>query len=319
MRASLLVVLLVATGCGAPPGGGAVGGTKGPSTVTRPLAAPPTLDPNSDPPPPPGAFREPPAPPPPAPPPGQPAAGEAPTCPPGMIGLIGGAARLGETDPAQLARYGPNTVVPESDYSLSPFCVDRWPVPGPEGAPWPTDGLDKPGVRDGVEPMLWAHGRRLCTVAELMYAAAGPEGWRFPWGDTHRADLCDDKDEAPDPMGTFAGCVSPRGLREIQVRSTWARLDPTTLAALTTSGASLQPGFDDSYAVWGGLVRGDTYYAPTNFGVHFHQAHIAGFNDDGLRTCAWSGAVSDAQQASWEQALGRVRESRLLSRLTPPG
>lgn len=268
-------------------------------------------------PPPPGAVTEITPPPLPAPPPPL-VAGATPSCPDGMLALTGGPATLGESDPRMLSKHGPNTVVPRGDYAITPFCIDAWPLPGPAGAPWPTDGLSKPQVRDRVEPMLWRVGRRLCTVSELMFASGGSAGQRYPWGESHRDDLCDPKDEAPDPMGTYAKCVSPSGAHEFQVRSTWARLDSTTLRAITAAGAGTQPGFDGGYTVWGGLVRSDTYYAPTNFGVHFHQDDAPAFNDDGLRTCAWSGTVTPELEAQWQKTLDGLRESLLLDGLTPP-
>lgn len=235
-----------------------------------------------------------------------------PTCPPGMIGIQTGPAELGEADGALAAKYTPNTVVPRSVYSVPAFCIDRYPLPGRQGDAWPTDGLNKKQVREQVEPWLHRHDRRLCTVAELMRAAGGPLGQRYPWGDDPSAEICDIKDDAPDAMGTFAGCVSPDGLRDLQVRSTWARLDPQTLERMTAAGAADQPGFDGGYAVWGGLVRTDTYYAPTNFGVHFHQDSAPGFSDDGLRTCAWPSAGA---HPDWAGAMDRLRERKRLAGL----
>jgi len=232
-----------------------------------------------------------------------------------MVGIVGGPATLGESDPAMITTYGPNTVVPRGEYTLPAYCIDEWPAPGRAGAAWPTDGLHKRLLRDTVEPLLWAHGRRLCTVAELMRAAGGASGRRYPWGQVRDTTRCDSKDDAPEVMGTYPDCVSPSGVREVQVRSTWARLDATTLAALTEAGAAAQPGFDGGYAVWGGLVRDDTYYAPTNFGVHFHLADAPGFNDDGLRTCAWSGAVSDEQQAGWRALMDSLAASQSFATL----
>ena len=234
-----------------------------------------------------------------------------------MTALRGGAATLGESSGLILAKHTPNTVVPRGRWEIAPFCIDTFPLPGRAGDPWPTDGLNKVQVREQIEPWLWSQGRRLCTVAELMFAAGGSEGLRYPWGDAPRAGVCDPKDEAPDPMGSVATCVSPTGVREFQVRSTWARLDATTLSALTDAGGHTQPGFDGGYTVWGGLVRDDTYYAPTNAGVHFHQDDAPAFNDDGLRTCAWPAPVEPAHEASWAVAMEALRERRTLRGLAP--
>ena len=260
---------------------------------------------------PPPPTAEPPAPPRQPAPPAHPV-GVAPPCPDAMVGIAGGPATLGEGDATRARKYQPNTVVPRGPYDVQGFCIDRFPLPGSAGDAWATDGLGRAAIRDRVEPWLWAQGRRLCTVAELMRAAGGPDGRRYPWGEEHALDVCDARDEAPAVMGSYSGCVSPDGIADLQVRSTWARLDDTTRARLTAAGAHMQPGFDGGYAVWGGLVRDDTYYAPTNFGVHFHQDSAPAFNDDGLRTCAWPGAVTTP---AYTAAVARLRSRRLLGEL----
>ena len=238
------------------------------------------------------------------------------SCPDGMVLVPGGPAELGESDPDLAKPYSPNTVVPRGRYELASYCIDTFPLPGRAGDPWPTSGITPAGIRT-VEAMLHEHGRRLCTVAELMRAAGGAEGLRYPWGDDPAAPpVCDPDDESPQPLGTFAGCASPAGLRDLQVRSTWARLDPVTEAALTKAGAHTQPGFG-GYTVWGGLVRQDTYYAPTNFGVHFHPGGAGSYTDDGLRTCAWPGAPPTESEA-WQRRVERLRRDRSLEGLAAP-
>jgi len=230
-----------------------------------------------------------------------------------MIGIAGGPATLGESDAERSRPYRPNNVVPRAPFAIDGFCIDRFPVPGALEDPWPEDGIAKKQLRETSEPWRWARGRRLCTVAELMRAAGGASGQRYPWGEEVGTPPCDANDEAPEPMGTYAECVSPDGLRDLQVRSTWARLDPTTSGLLAREGADSQPGYDGGYTVGGGLVRDDTYYAPTNFGVHFHDDAAPGFSDDGLRTCAWPGATADL--VGWDAAMTRVRQQRKLAAL----
>lgn len=297
MRFAWPLVLLLAA-CGTPSGTPDPGPDLLPASATE---APPPA-PRADPPPP--AL--------PTPPPSI-AAEVVPRCPEGMLGIAGGPAELGEADVEGSAKYRPNNVVPRGSFALDGFCIDRFPAPGTEGDPWPRDGIAKKQLREQLEPWLWARGRRLCTVAELMRAAGGPTGARYPWGQEPGTAPCDPDDESPKAMGTYADCVSPEGVRDLQVRSTWARLDPRTLALLTDAGAATQPGFDGGYAVWGGLVRTDTYYAPTNFGVHFHDDEAPAFNDDGLRTCAWPGATADP--AGWTAAMTQLRARRSLGAL----
>ncbi len=236
-----------------------------------------------------------------------------PDCPEGMIGVAGGPATLGESDPERARRYRPNNVLLRAPFVIDGFCIDRFPVPGAKGDPWPEDGIGKKQLREHIEPWLWERGRRLCTVAELMRAAGGADGLRYPWGEEAGDPPCDANDDTPEPMGTYESCVSPDGLRDLQVRSTWALLDRTTSGLLLAEGAHTQPGFDGGYVVWGGLVRDDTYYAPTNFGVHFHLDAAPAYSDDGLRTCASPEATPDP--AGWAAAMTRVREQKTLTAL----
>jgi hypothetical protein len=75
------------------------------------------------------------------------------------------------------------------------------------------------------------------------------------------------------------------------VRSSWARAD---------SGAK----GSGELVVVGGLVREDTTYAPTNFGVHGHLiTDPRNFEDDGLRLCAPPGIPNSSQAEAWETFL----------------
>jgi formylglycine-generating enzyme required for sulfatase activity len=80
----------------------------------------------------------------------------------------------------------------------------------------------------------------LCTEAEWVRACEGPGGWRFPYGDEHRASVCNDDrtwrpvdwealarwpdaealEEAArlfqgEPSGARAGCVSAEGVHDL--------------------------------------------------------------------------------------------------------
>ena len=235
------------------------------------------------------------------PPPRPPPAVEGDRCPPNMVLIGAGALQLGETDPENWVAYRPNTLVLARSYTLRAYCIDRLPLPGRAGAPWPRTGITRNEI-EAVEQSLWRHGRRLCSVAELLRAAAGPGNSRFPWTPAPTPP-CDPSDDAPAPLGTHQGCVTSEGVRDFGVRSSWARMDPITHAMLIEEGAGTQPGFDADYVVWGGLVRTDTYYPPTNFSVHFHDPGGGGI-DDALRSCSWL-RTSDGDE-EWRSLMDRM-------------
>jgi hypothetical protein len=210
-------------------------------------------------------------------------------CPSGMIALAGGSYVLGEGDPSWLARF-PDGQVAQQAWDISSFCVAKYPFPGaPYG--WFPDGLvlsDLPLLERALQPT----GRRLCRVSELLFAASGPENWRYPYDRSTRAPrACDPKDPAPDPFGSFSSCVSPTGVHDFMVRSSWGR-------------STDQDKLEATFVVVGGLVREDTVYAPTNFGVHEHKlTDPRNFEDDGIRLCANPGSFSPAQDRAWSEFL----------------
>ena len=73
------------------------------------------------------------------------------------------------------------------------------------------------------------------------------------------------------------------------VRSSWGR-------------STAQDELEAPFVVVGGLVREDTVYAPTNFGVHEHKlTDPRNFEDDGIRLCADPGGVTSAQERAWNK------------------
>lgn len=222
-------------------------------------------------------------------------------CPSGMVYLPQNRVHLGEWDVGLLETYA-GTVIPDEFYSTDPFCIATFPMPGAEGAAWPTDGLSLDQLPD-VEAALDTYGRRLCTVPELLLASAGEDNWRHPYDPEERSStVCEPDDFNPSPLGAYQACESPMGVRDFEVRSTWALLDELTLASLDEVWGGTIPG-DAVYAVWGGTSRADTYYAPSNFGVHFHGAGEDPYTDDALRVCADPGGSTQDQDAAWSASM----------------
>jgi hypothetical protein len=220
-------------------------------------------------------------------------------CPPDFIEIDGGSVELGETDAKQLAQYGPNDLIAQHLLDLKGYCIARWPAPGVRGASWPDDGLSA-SVVELLEEEIARFGVRLCSVSELLFASAGPDNARLP-STAHGSKAaagCETNDQSPRPLGSFPDCASVFGVEDFRVRSSWARLDAQMAAALSAQREALTPAAG-GLAIWGGTPRPDTYYAPNNFGVHFHGDDPAAYLDDSVRFCADPGLMSSPQAAAY--------------------
>ncbi len=222
-------------------------------------------------------------------------------CPLGMVEIAAATLELGEDDAGYAEPYL-GQVVLAREMTLDAFCVDAFPFPG-EGRAWTSDALDWDGVM-AFQVAISAYGRRLCTVAELMHAAAGPENWRYPYDRLDFRDgKCEPGDVTPgDPIGSYPDCVSPYGVRDFMVRSTWAVLDDQAgedIRAFYMSDSGLLIPGGGEYAVWGGSASQNTFYAPNNYGLHFYGPGDPGYINESVRTCAGLGRGSDADDAAW--------------------
>jgi len=227
-------------------------------------------------------------------------------CPNGMTEVAAATVDLGETDTELLETYF-GSAIPLQRTTLGDYCIGTFPLPGFAGQDWTTDGLAVQQLEQ-VETLLAAHNRRLCTTAELLYGAAGPENWRHPYAAEQRDDTaCDPDDQNPSPLGTFPGCESPLGLRDFEVRSSWSVLDETTASGLYEAWPSGFPG-GGRYAAYGATSDAATYYAPTNFSVHFHGDGEDPYTNNGLRVCADVDRVDSAVEADWTASITTLRE-----------
>jgi formylglycine-generating enzyme required for sulfatase activity len=102
-----------------------------------------------------------------------------------------------------------------------PYCVDRYEAaleregPGQQRAPWPgnqpvddgagdmvavsREGQKPQGYISGAQAALACEhaGKRLCTPSEWKTACRGPDHTRYPYGDTRRAQVCNDRFDKP--------------------------------------------------------------------------------------------------------------------------
>jgi len=221
------------------------------------------------------------------------------SCPPGMTLLPAvQAVSLGEDDPKVARECGcmPHMMLAR-EFSVDAFCIATHPFPG-EGQPWPTrapGGLLNYGKARKIGEKLAEYDRRLCSYAEVLYASAGSENRRFPWGDEYEL-LCEPNYQKPKaPIGGHAGCRTPEGVFDLGARATWVTLDPETRAALE---AQFEAELEDGELVVSGMhgPDGEGFAAPNNYGVHAHVISIGSFDvgrypgdlwlDAGLRVCA---------------------------------
>lgn len=231
-------------------------------------------------------------------------------CPAGMIEIEGGRHSLGERNPTTAADFA-GTIIPVTPVRLEPYCVDRFPLPGGEGDSWPQDGLSWDQVAQ-LESLLPRYGRRLCSVSELLLAAAGPDNWRLPYHPSaYEEGICDIEGNTPSPLGTYPDCRSPFGVRDFMVRSSWATFDPFAYGAVRPQWDNDFPG-EGLYAIYGGTAAQDTFFAPSNYGVHLYGPGDGAYTTDGLRTCAAVGTPDPAVDEAWSTLMdGLARNGSL--------
>lgn len=196
-----------------------------------------------------------------------------PDCPLDMVRIDGGTFTLGEPPPTP----GLDTlVIVEQELTVESFCIASHPFPG-EGRAWPLDGLAA-GQVGAWDAVAREHGRRSCTVAELLLAASGPRN-RAQAQDPSR---CEPNDHKPGRIGVFPDCHTPQGVHDLGVRSTWGAI------------GELQDQFPRyvGWASWGRTSREDTFYPATNRAIHAHAVDEPEYIDDGWRSCSDVGAPS---------------------------
>jgi len=225
-----------------------------------------------------------------------------------MIQVDGRHIIAGEWDSDEIDFYAPN-IIAEATWELGDFCMDAYPWPGVEGEGWMPDGLNWDRVIE-LESTLSVVGLRLCTIGELLYGAAGPENWRYPYlSSDFEEETCDPEDHTPLSMGTYSDCLSSTGFRDFGIRSSWARLDAQSLEVLAGGDPEALPEGDGSYGIYGGTSRQDTFHAPSNFGIHYYGPGNQAYVTDDFRACAdlWE----DAPDSQTERKIRVLRDGFL--------
>lgn len=235
-------------------------------------------------------------------------------CPDGMVEVPATTADLGETLSQNITLYEATTI-PQITVSTSGYCVDRYPLPGREGAAWPPDGLGHDQVAT-LEAALPAWGRRLCTVSELMMAGTGPDNWRYPYDPANHIDgACDPESSTPLALGTYPDCRSPLGVRDLNVKSSWGTLDAAVKAVIEPYYIEWEqemPG-GGAYGVWGGTSQQNTFHSPDNYGIHFYGPGDPSYPTDGIRVCANVGKLDEATEAAWATQMDAIESAGTLA------
>ncbi|RME56961.1 MAG: hypothetical protein D6795_00325, partial [Deltaproteobacteria bacterium] len=109
-----------------------------------------------------------------------------PPCPEDMVFIPAGSFPVGSRENDKLRNFQD---LPFGEATTAAFCIDRYEFPNKVGNIPRTDVTWQEAIR--VCKVL---GRRLCTEEEWERACKGPEGTRFPYGDTWDPQRCNTED-----------------------------------------------------------------------------------------------------------------------------
>ena len=206
---------------------------------------------------------------------------------------------------AKVAPPAASPTCPDDMVTLSAFCIDRYEAPNVAG--------DQPfSLRTASDGEQWcgARGKRLCSEGEWLRACQGPHGWRYPYGNEHRASACnDDRPWIPvswqalarwpaseavaeagrlfqaDVSGARSECVSEEGVYDLTGNvAEWVRRDDP----------APRPGYDH---VLKGCYWAGCYHEPQPNCAFRNSAHPSSFRtyEAGFRCCrGLEGATASA-------------------------
>jgi len=203
--------------------------------------------------------------------------------PEGMVYVLGGVIRIGRDD-------GDKNEIPAHVETVKPFFIDRTEVTNAEylrfieatgyaappswnGSSFP-EGADAFPVtdvtwEDATAYATWA-GKRLPSEVEWEFAARGPEGRLYPWGDKFRPDAANISSRAGEkrqlsPVGQYAGGASVFGVVDL-VGNAW-EWTSTDFAAYPGGRVDARPGYSNLKVIRGGSYESTPQYATATYRV----------------------------------------------------
>ncbi len=202
---------------------------------------------------------------------------------------------------------------------IEPYCMGEFPFPGEGYTLVPSDeDPDNHKLSYGdvarINKAVEAYGLRLCTMAETLWAAGGPDNLQFTYGNKRVDDLCGADGDADggsepgysDPIGSHTECESWAGIRDIGTRGVWQWLDDQSREALNTHIRMEEVPWASNTCWWGHeftelddameIVVGGTYASQIdensgelvtglntsgdNWGWHHHLYPVGAFYDE---------------------------------------
>lgn len=203
--------------------------------------------------------------------------------PEGMVYVLGGVLRVGRDE-------GDKNEMPAHVETVKPFFIDRTEVTnadylkfieatGYEAPPsWKggrfADGADNLPVTDVTWEDATAYatwiGKRLPTEVEWEFAARGPEGRLYPWGDTFQPEAANISAKAGEkkqfaPVGQFAGGASIFGALDMAGNAwEWTASD---FAAYPGGKVDARPGYRNLKVIRGGSFESEPKFATATYRV----------------------------------------------------
>jgi serine/threonine protein kinase/formylglycine-generating enzyme required for sulfatase activity len=167
------------------------------------------------------------------------------TCPKGMVFVDGGSFTMGSDAADPMRNFGEANA---ATTSVQSFCIDYYEQPNGKDS-LPTVNVTWAAAKAGCEKL----GRRLCAEKEWERACHGPNGNKFPYGNSYDPDLCNTEDGAGKPRAlapaiAFKRCRSGFKVFEMAGNAEEWVADVVNGGHIAKGGAADRPDFSSRCA-----------------------------------------------------------------------